>query len=281
MDDKSLKTLIQNNKGFEFNQIFYRLESKADFKVPDQFTKDFILIEKKWNSRERNDALRNQDNLCVSNYHIKDKKIYLNLCEAKYIERQVFSECFSMMNSLEQDMFLADWNAKKIEAPMSLKAQITIITKDNKLLVIKRSSKVSMNKNKFDFSISKSAKPEDIQPHTFQPFNTVIRALKEELNINLSFKEAVKNKIIKISEIYLKKESFAICYHAEVDLRKADNNLTSTEILNIYKDAKNSWEISEVHFIENNPAKIKKAIKQHESKATKTAVRLLTKYLES
>lgn len=280
MENKTIKTLIKNNKGFELDQILYKLESKKDFKVPVHLKKDYELIEKKWNAKERNDFFRNQDNLCITNYHIKDKKIYLNFCLTKYIERQIFSECFSMMNDLEKEMFLSDIRTKKIEAPMSYKVQVTVITKDNKILILKRSNKVSMNKGKYDFSLSKVARPEDIEVRSFQPINTVLRALKEELNISIEFKEAFKEKIINLNEFFINKENFSITLLAEVDLRKSSQNLTSEELMKVMKDAKNSWEYSEFLFIENEPSKLKKQLKQLISKFTSSSINQVNSYLD-
>lgn len=279
MENKTIKTLIKNNKGFELNQILYKLESKKDFKIPMQLKKDYELIEKKWNAKERTDFFRNQDNLCISNYYIKDKKIYLNFCVAKYIERQIFSECFSMLNELEKDMFLSDHHAKKIEAPMSFKVQVALITKDNKILILKRSNKVAMNKGKYDFSISKGAKPEDFEAKSFQPINTILRALKEELNINIEFKEALKEKIINLKEFYLNRENFSLTLFAEVNLQNSSQNLTAEEILKIMKEAKNSWEYSEVLFVENAPNKLKKELKTLLPKFTSSSISQLEDYL--
>lgn len=279
MENKTIKTLIKNNKGFELNQILYKLESKKDFKIPMQLKKDYELIEKKWNAKERTDFFRNQDNLCISNYYVKDKKIYLNFCTAKYIERQIFSECFSMLNDLEKDMFLADLHVKKLEAPMSFKVQVAVITKDNKLVILKRSNKVTMNKGKYDFSISKGAKPEDIETKTFQPINTILRALKEELNIDIEFKEALKEKVISLKEFYINRENFSLTLFAEVNLKNSSQNLTSEEILKIMKDAKNSWEYSEALFIENSPTKLKKELKNLLPKFTSSSINQIQDYL--
>ena len=275
-----MKTLIKNNKGFDFKDILYKKESIKDFSIPIHIEKDYELFNKKWNSKERNDFFRNQDNLCISNFYIKDKKIYLNFCEAKYIERQIYAECFSMMNDLDKEMFLSDFHANKIKAPMSYKFQIGIITKDNKILILKRSNKVTMNKGKYDFSISKNAKPEDVIPKTFQPYNTVLRGLKEELNIDIEFKDALKEEIISLKSIFLNNESFALTIYAEVDLRKSSQNLTSEEIEKLMKDAKNNWEYADVLFIENSPVKIKKEVKSILNKFTNSSINQIESLLE-
>lgn len=277
---KSIKTLIKDSKGLESNQILYKLSSIKDFKYPEKLQKDYDLIEKKWNNRERNDYLRNQENLCISEFHIKDKKIYLSFCEAKYLQRQILSECFGMLSDLDQEILLSDINDKKIKVPLAYKAVISIITKDNKLLVVKRSSKVSTNKGKLDFSISKSAKIEDLEAKSFQPYQTIIRALKEELNIDLDFKIAVKEKTIKITDYFFNKETFSIGYSSVVDFRDSSMNITSEQIFNLYKDAKNSWEISDIYFITNSQVQIKKELKKNQDKFTNHALKNISEFID-
>lgn len=267
MDElKNLKTIIKNNKGFELNQILFKIDKSSNFNIPDRFRKDYEMVERKWKEKERNNSFRNQENLCVTNYHIKDKKLFLNLSETKYLTRQIFSETISLLSDLEQDMLVADIMAQKTKIPLAYKACIGIITKDNKLLFMKRSSKVATNKGKIDFSLSKSAKPEDFEPKTSQPLMTILRALKEELNISLDFKELLKKEALTISEFFINRDIFSIGFLSMIDLRKMDEELTYDKIMNLSENAKNSWEFSEIFAIDFNKKSIGKFLKEKENR---------------
>lgn len=278
---KSIKTILKNNKGFELNQILFKIDKNDSFHIPDRFKKDHELIEKKWKEKERNHAFRNQDNLCVVNYLIKDKKIFLNLSETKYLIRQVYSETLSLLSELEQDMLIAEILNKKTRIPIAYKTSIGIITKDNKLMFMKRSQKVATNKSKIDFSLSKSAKPEDFESRTSQPLMTILRALKEELSISLDVKEIIKNESLKITEFYFNRDIFSVGFISMLDLRKVDGDLTSDKILELSENAKNSWEFSEISFIDFNKKALSKFIKDNRSKITNYSLHHLLKILET
>lgn len=276
-----MKSLIKNLKGLEFSQIFYKLESDHELVFPEKMKNDLELINKKWNQKERTDFFKNQDNICISHLKVKDKKIYLNFAEEKYIQRQVFSECLSMMPDLEKDLIIGDFLEKKIKIPLSYKVFITVITQDNKLLLTKRSSKVVTNKNKYDLSISKSVKPEDIQPKTFQPLNTLIRACKEELGIELEQSLILKEKLLSINEIYINKENLSITIDMTLDLSKLKSEeFKSEEIIKLHKNAKNSWELSELIFIKNEEKSITKEIKKIKDKLTASSMKKIEELIQ-
>jgi hypothetical protein len=272
---KSIKSLLKNSKGLEFSQILYKLDKEDhDYKFPEKIKNDLDIINKKWTRKERSDFFKNQDNLCINHVKVKDKKIYINFCEEKYIQRQAFSECLSVIPDLEKDLIINDIFEKNIKVPLSYKVFITIITKDNKYLLVKRSSKVVTNKGKYDLSISKSVKPEDMASKGFQPYNTLIRACKEELGIELNYSEIIKDESVKINEIYINKESFSITIDMTLDLskQKTDDN-TSEEILKKSKTAKNHWEASEIIFINNVEKSILKDYKKYKEKLTSQSLK--------
>lgn len=266
---KSIKSLIKNSKGLDLSQILYKLEKDHKYTVPEKIKEDIDLINKKWNQKERSDYFKNQDNLCITHIKVKDKKIYLNFCEEKYIQRQVYSECLSLLSDLEKDLILSDMNENKIKIPLAYKVFITVITKDNKILLSKRSSKVSYNKNKFDLSISKAVKPDDMSGKSFQIHNTIIRGLRDDLNIDVKIQDLIKENLIKINDFSINKDNFSIIADITVDFSKSkDLNFTEEEILKKIENSKNSWKFSEFSFIKNDEKSIKKDLKKIKDKLT-------------
>lgn len=279
-NSKSIKALLKNNKGLEFSQILYKLDKNHDYLFPEKIKNDLELVNKKWNQKERTDFFKNQDNLCISHIKVKDKKIYINFSEEKYIQRQAFSECLGMLPDLEKDLVIGDIFEKKIKVPLAYKLFITIVTQDNKIILAKRSNKVLSNKNKIDLTLSKTVKIEDIENKGFQPYNTLIRACKEELNLELSYNQLLKNELVKINEIYLNKENFSVTIDVTLDLTKDKTpQTTSEEIIKKYKDAKNSWEISEIFFINNEEKFILKEFKKIKEKLTINSMKKIQELL--
>lgn len=266
---KSIKSLIKNSKGLDLAQILYKLEKDHKYSIPEKIKEDIDLINKKWNQKERSDYFKNQDNLCITHLKVKDKKIYLNFCDEKYIQRQVFSECLSVLSDLEKDLVLSDINEKKIKIPLAYKIFITVITKDNKILLSKRSSKVAYNKNKTDISLSKAVKPEDMTGKSFQIHNTIFRALRDDLNMELKMDDLIKENLIKINDFFINKENFSVVADITIDFSKSKTmNITEEEILKKIKSAKNSWKFSEFSFLKNDEKTIKKELKKLKEKLT-------------
>lgn len=280
MEVKSIKSILYQKNGINLDQILFKKNSNFSFSIPERIKKDFNIINKKWIEKDRTNSFKNQDNLCLSKFYLKDKKIFLELCEEKYVTRQTISETVSSLPTIDQDFFLSEMQHQKIKVPISYKINIGLICKDGTLLIVKRSNKVSTNKGKLDFGISKGVKPDDYNGRTFQPIVTAIRALKEELNLSLEIKELIKKEAFKIKEFYLNREIFSIGFLCIIDLRKFDNDYSFSKISDLASGAKNSWEISDFLRVDYNKKSILKLIKDNYDKITNYSMHHLLNILE-
>jgi len=277
---KSIKSILYQRVGIDLNQILFKKNSSFSFELPDKIKQDYSLINKKWIEKDRNNSFKNQDSLCLSNFKLKDRKLYLELCEEKYVTRQTISETISSIPAIEQDYLLSEVNQQKFQIPLSYKINIGIISKDDHLIMIKRSQKVSTNKSKYDFGISKGVKPDDYNGRSFQPLVTAIRALKEELNLSLDPKELIKNEAFILKEFYLNREIFSFGFLCILDLRKLEQSYDSKKIIDLSTGAKNSWELSEVFALEYNKKNLIKFIKENPNKITNYSLYHLIKLAE-
>lgn len=265
---KSIKSILQSKNGIDPKQILFKKDNNFQTQIPDQIKKSYESFHKKWQDKDKNNAFKDQDSLCLSEYHIKDKKLYLNFCEEKYVLRQSISETISTLSTVEQDYFLSEINRSHIKVPISYKLNIIVITKDEKLLIVKRSNKVSTNKNRYDLGVSKGVKPEDYKGKVFQPLITALRALNEELGLTLSPKEIITNKAFKINEFYLNREIFSLGFCCVFDLRKMSGDFTFEKVSKMAAGAKNSWEYSQVLSIDLSKKAITKFMKDNLNKIT-------------
>ena len=277
---KSIKSIIYQKSGLDVSQLLFKKNANFNFELPEKIKKDFTLINKKWIEKDKNNSFKNQESLCVSKFHLKEKKLYLEFCEEKYVNRQAISETISSLPAIDQDYLLSEVNNKKIKLPLSYKMNIGIITKDGHLIMVKRSHKVSTNKGKIDFGISKGVKPSDYNGRSFQPLVTALRAAQEELNLPLDAKEVIKKEAFIIKEFYLNREIFSLGFLCIIDLRKLDHDYTAKKVLDLSTGAMNSWEISEVFSIELNKKSLSKFIKENLNKTTNYSLYHLFKILE-
>lgn len=269
IDIKTIRSILKKKGGFELSQILFKKNSTFKLDIPDKIKKDYGPINKKWVEKDRNNSFKNQDSLCISKFQVKDQKLFLEFCEDKYITRQSISEVLGSMNLIDQDVMVSEINNQSVRLPISYKINVGIITKDNKLIFTKRSSKVATNKSKLDFGISKGVKPEDFNGKMFQPLITSIRALKEELNLELDIKEVIKKEAFEVKEFYLNREIFSLGFLCILDLRKIESkNLTFKEIKNITENAKNNWEISDLFSVDYNKKSLLLFMKKEFEKIT-------------
>jgi len=280
IDIKSIKSILKKKGGLQISQILFKKSASIKIDIPEKLKKDFIPINKKWAEKDRTNSFKNQDSLCVAKYQIKDQKIFLDLCEDKYITRQAISEVLGSMGILEQDVLLSEILNQKVKVPISYKINIGVITKDNKLLIVKRSSKVSTNKNKYDFGISKGVKPEDFSNKSFQPLMTSIRAIEEELNISLDLKSVVKNDAFVVKEFYLNREIFSLGFLCILDLRKLEDSYTLELIKGRSESSKNSWEMSEILGVDFNKKSLVSFLKKEGNKITNYSIYHMLQILE-
>ena len=265
---KSIKSIIQQQNGLESKQILFKKNSKFKFEVPDKIKKDYSLVSKKWEEKDKKNSFQNQDSLCLSKFHINDNKLFLELCEEKYANRQAISETIGSLAAIDQDYLFSEINNGKVTIPLSYKINVGIISKDGQLIMVKRSQKVSTNKGKIDFGISKGVKPEDYNGRSFQPLVTALRATQEELNLSLDAKEIIKKEAFIIKEFYLNREIFSFSFLCIIDLRKLDHDYNAKKIIDLAAGAKNSWEFSDVFSIELNKKTLLKYFKTHLTKLT-------------
>lgn len=277
---KSIKSIIYQKNGLDPKQVLFKKNLKFKFELPENIKKDFSVINKKWAEKEKSNSFKNQDSLCVSKFTVKDKKLYLDFCEEKYVTRQTISETVSSLPAINQDYFLSELNNQKIQVPLSYKINIGIITKDGHLIMVKRSQKVSTNKGKFDFGISKGVKPEDFTGKSFQPLSTALRAAKEELNLSLDPKEVISKGAFVLKEFYLNREFFSLGFLCILDLRKLENDYSAKKIIDLSTGAMNSWEINEVFSIEFTKKNLVKYIKENNNKTTNYSIYHLIKLSE-
>lgn len=278
---KSIKSIFYQKSGIEFSKILFKKNNQFKTQIPDKLKKEFSLISKKWGEKDKTNSFKNQDSLCVSKFHVKDKKIFLEFCEDKYITRQSISETISSLPAIDQDFLLSEIINGNLMLPISYKLNLGIISKDNHLILVKRSQKVSTNKSKIDFGISKGVLPQDFNGKSFQPIVTAIRAIKEELNLILDPKEIVKKEAFTLNDFYLNREIFSLNFFGIIDLRKLDLDLSAEKILDLSNGAKNSWEISEIFSLEMNKKVLIKYLKENYNKITNYSLYNLTKITEN
>lgn len=278
---KSIKSILYQREGIDVKQILFKKDDAFRSTVPDTLKKSHEVIMKKWTEKEEQNTFRNQDNLCISQFHLKANKLFLNFCEEKYIMRQGLAETIGTIPFIQQDFLISEINHGKAKIPVTYKVNIVIITKDNKLLVVKRSDKVSSNKNRFDLGVSKGVKPSDYKGKAFQPLATAIRAMKEEVGVSLDIKEVIASGAFQVKEFYLNREIFSLAFCCVIDLRKLAADYTFEKVSSLASGAKNSWEYSSVISLDLSKKAITKFIKDNNTKVTNYSLHNLLQILHS
>lgn len=266
---KTVKSFLQSSKGISNKEVLFKKDSNFKTEISEKIQKKYALINKKWLDKDKRNLFKNDSCLCISHFHVKDKKIYLNFCEDTYSVRQGISETIGGLSLIEQDYFLSEINSGKNKLPISYKIQVGVITSDNKLILAKRSSKVSTNKGKYDIGISKGVKPEDFSSKVFQPLITAIRAVKEELGLSLDKKEIVSKEAFILKDFYLNREIFSLNFFCLIDLRQLKSDeYTAAHIIESAGRSKNSWELSKVVALDLTKVALNKYLKESSNKLT-------------
>ena len=115
----------------------------------------------------------------------------------------------------------------------SFGVQVAVITKDNYLVIAKRSNNNELNKNIFLCSLTKGSNQEDIDPNTqiLDIFSTAHRGLKLDLGIDVNKKD------IRFLTLFSNFEFFHVGFFGYIDMRSNEEyRFTFNEVQEMFKD---------------------------------------------
>ena len=278
---KSIKSIFWHKMGIGLSQLLFKFEPTFQTEIPIKLVKDYSNFHKKWLEKTKNNHFDNKKSLCISHFHVKDKKIYLNFCAEDYAVRQTISETLGSLPPINQDFILSEINNNRSKLPLAYKVNIIIITHDAKLIWIKRGNRVSTNKNKIEFGVSKGVIPDDYSAKSFQPLNTVIRASQDELGLKLDKKEIINKEVLLLKELYLNREIFSLGLIAVLNFRQLDEKYNAENIIKQANEIKDNWEFSDIGFIDFSKKAIVSFIKENEPKITNYSLHYLINQIDS
>lgn len=266
-ESKDLTVVAYSPMGFDPMSYDAFIGPKYEGVVP-VYLKGFNENAEYWSGVESRNGIYNGRKLALSAFFIKERSgrrpaLILEFTENDYITQRAASDVFRGLGNSEKSKVLKHYRFTPSKFfSRSFGVSLCVITADNQIALVRRSSRVAINSNKITCAVSEGMNFEDVRFGRPCIFKNALRGVKEELGITLDD----STESIRITSLALNEERYEWIAMGYVDFRDIeDGKYTSEFIANNWKNnvSSDAEEFSEMFFVPFNREDVASYLDSH------------------